>query len=772
MIEHQEGLAKKFIKELTDNLKGKRFKEVLSFFENNNYDEIIRESSWDIVSTVSSYVTTENLKCNGDLVECCTAILNTIVEKCNPSETVLELLEQVEDPEDDIKFSIILSVLSKCLSKMDKKMRAIEWCIKPLINESRLENAGKCTILRDYLASILIFLMGKPLFYFQEAELESCLNQSLPEKIVILVSHVTGDLLSFLNIASTRSRENKSKKKNIDEENIDLKVTLFELDENISDLAYANFYFYVITKLHLWEKVPQIYDWQYIFETSIYLIVKLLQEQESIAKGLNLLEHLLIRLTRHSLTLQSLQLNIYFELFNALVKVMIYSNSVQERKKALNLFQNYIEIFDIQARYSIILYLYQTSEHSGLLSLTTGIFKTSIIECLQASPPVPYFFACKLPHGSASDLVELSDEIITSLNLLRFLFIRDEGNQTGIWNLVDKLQHEYLKPLREGIDLCKAHWKVKIKDLEEQKKTYKIFENIELEKSDAEITLTVGDEKLPAMPIPEKITFCYQAINGLDVMESFRRLWTCRVLLTNQLENDQQQSSQEHDGKENDEEYEKNIKMKILAASLKYVHDLGWSQQAISAGAESIGYPGIIHGLFPNRGADLVHYFYLTCNKELNKILEEQALAVEQSPTKKKKTLELQVRDAVETRLRMVIPYKKTWPQALALMALPPNVPLSLANLLTLVDDICYYAGDKSVDINWYTRRIVLAGIYKTTELYMLQDNSEDHQKTWNFLERRIKDATQIHTILTTTSDMALPDLNRATETAYAAFVT
>lgn len=95
----------------------------------------------------------------------------------------------------------------------------------------------------------------------------------------------------------------------------------------------------------------------------------------------------------------------------------------------------------------------------------------------------------------------------------------------------------------------------------------------------------------------------------------------------------------------------------------------------------------------------MVHYFYLTCNKELNKILEEQALAVEQSPTKKKKTLELQVRDAVETRLRMVIPYKKTWPQALALMALPPNVPLSLANLLTLVDDICYYAGDKSVDV-------------------------------------------------------------------------
>ncbi|XP_003702061.1 ubiquinone biosynthesis protein COQ9, mitochondrial [Megachile rotundata] len=257
------------------------------------------------------------------------------------------------------------------------------------------------------------------------------------------------------------------------------------------------------------------------------------------------------------------------------------------------------------------------------------------------------------------------------------------------------------------------------------------------------------------------------SING------FRSLWTCRTLLTNQTEDGNTQQTNQQCTKESEEEYEKNIKSKILAASLKYVHDLGWSQQAISAGAESIGYPGVIHGLFPNKGADLVQYFYLTCNTELNKILMKQTDATEENNTKEKKTLESQVRDAVEIRLRMVIPYKKTWPQALALMALPPNAPMSLANLLTLVDDICYYAGDRSVDTNWYTRRIVLAGIYKTTELYMLQDNSVDHKQTWNFLENRIKDAAQIHAFFTT-SDMALPDqaLNRITETASAAFIT
>ena len=57
------------------------------------------------------------------------------------------------------------------------------------------------------------------------------------------------------------------------------------------------------------------------------------------------------------------------------------------------------------------------------------------------------------------------------------------------------------------------------------------------------------------------------------------------------------------------------------------------------------------------------------------------------------------VRGAVEFRLRMLVPYLGQWPQAMGLMALPPNVPESLRNLGNLVDDIWYLAGDKSTDV-------------------------------------------------------------------------
>ncbi|CAL7935845.1 unnamed protein product [Xylocopa violacea] len=564
----QEVFVKKFTQQLSDHLEKNQFEEALSLFHGGNYDDIIKESSWDIVPIVSSHLKVENVKHNKDLIECCKSILNFVVEKCNPSETVLELLEQVDSPEDDVKFSIILNLLNTCLSKMNDKVKAIEWCtstiksyveslslpekdsststatiskiknvyaaimlfLEPLVHESKSENSQQCIILRDYLASILISLMGRPLCYLQEKELESHLEQPLPERIIMLVSHITGDLLWFLNAVNARSKKVKIKKKNREEESFNLRITLFELSENISDLAYANFYFYVITKLHFWEKVPQVYNFQYIFQVCTHLIVELLREEEIVAKGLNFMTELLKRMIRRSLTSDLLELNIYFDLLDMLVKVMVYCSNDKERKRALNVFQNYIELFDMQARYFIILHLYQNSEHSGLLSLTTGIFKESVIECLEATPPIPYFLgsnletlitlACKLQHGSASDLVELSDEVITSLNLLRFLFMRDKHNQSGIWNLVDKLQTDYLIPLRKGIDLCKAHWKVKIKDLEEQKRTQKVTKNIELEKSDAEVTLIVGGETLPAMPISEKISFCHRAVNGLDVMES------------------------------------------------------------------------------------------------------------------------------------------------------------------------------------------------------------------------------------------------------------
>lgn len=66
---------------------------------------------------------------------------------------------------------------------------------------------------------------------------------------------------------------------------------------------------------------------------------------------------------------------------------------------------------------------------------------------------------------------------------------------------------------------------------------------------------------------------------------------------------------------------------------------------------------------------------------------------------------------------------------------------------------------------------MILATIYKATELYMLQDSSEDHKETWLFLERRIKETLQIQMMLSS-STKSDETLNRVVETTSAVFIT
>lgn len=140
------------------------------------------------------------------------------------------------------------------------------------------------------------------------------------------------------------------------------------------------------------------------------------------------------------------------------------------------------------------------------------------------------------------------------------------------------------------------------------------------------------------------------------------------------------------------------VKLKILDAALGFVHSHGWKKEAIIKGSEQVGYPGTVAGLFPRGGIELIRHYYLKCNRELIDKMKEKVGEKEKVENPKEF-----VAWAIKERLLMMDPYIKQWPQALAIMTLPPNVPTSIANQLTLVDDICYYSGDRSVDVSCFT---------------------------------------------------------------------
>ncbi|XP_074616624.1 ubiquinone biosynthesis protein COQ9-B, mitochondrial-like isoform X1 [Acropora palmata] len=196
---------------------------------------------------------------------------------------------------------------------------------------------------------------------------------------------------------------------------------------------------------------------------------------------------------------------------------------------------------------------------------------------------------------------------------------------------------------------------------------------------------------------------------------------------------------------EADEEEGDDVREKILNAALEHVSEFGWSSEAIEAGAQAIGLSAMAEGMFPHGAGELVLHFIEDCNVRLADHLVTESRAENDSEkdpsvSPARKSSRVIIRDAVEVRLRMLIPYIEQWPQAMGLMLLPYNAPDAAKNVAYLVDEIWYHAGDTSTDINWYAKRGVLAGLYGATELYMISDNSHDFEGTWSFLDRRMSD--------------------------------
>ena len=60
--------------------------------------------------------------------------------------------------------------------------------------------------------------------------------------------------------------------------------------------------------------------------------------------------------------------------------------------------------------------------------------------------------------------------ILAALNLLRYLLLRDpiSKNQTGVWSGLDDVESVYLAQLHTGLDLSRAHYDQRLKQVREE----------------------------------------------------------------------------------------------------------------------------------------------------------------------------------------------------------------------------------------------------------------------------------------------------------------
>ena len=175
------------------------------------------------------------------------------------------------------------------------------------------------------------------------------------------------------------------------------------------------------------------------------------------------------------------------------------------------------------------------------------------------------------------------------------------------------------------------------------------------------------------------------------------------------------------------------LRDEILLATLPNVPFDGWSQRALRFGLDGLGLePAVARRAFPGGAADLVAHFSDWADREMLTAVTAQGEAFTGA------RLHERVIGAVRMRLELLEPHKDAVRRALALLALPQHAGLSLRLLQRTVDAVWTAAGDPSTDFSYYTKRVLLAAVYSATVLYWLSDRSEDHQGTWDFLERRV----------------------------------
>jgi ubiquinone biosynthesis protein COQ9 len=73
-------------------------------------------------------------------------------------------------------------------------------------------------------------------------------------------------------------------------------------------------------------------------------------------------------------------------------------------------------------------------------------------------------------------------------------------------------------------------------------------------------------------------------------------------------------------------------------------------------------------------------------------------------------------------------------------MIQPMNFMTSMRELHNLSDDITHYAGDRSIDFAWYSKRASISGLFIQSELFMINDKSADFQDTYEFVDSKLKE--------------------------------
>ncbi|WP_298935406.1 COQ9 family protein [uncultured Ruegeria sp.] len=176
-------------------------------------------------------------------------------------------------------------------------------------------------------------------------------------------------------------------------------------------------------------------------------------------------------------------------------------------------------------------------------------------------------------------------------------------------------------------------------------------------------------------------------------------------------------------------------KQQLLNAILNHVPFDGWSETSFRAAiTDSDLEDGLARAICPRGAVDLALAYHA----------RGDAVMLERIKTEDMSGLKFREKIAAAVRYRLeAVEDKELVRRGMTLFSLPMHAGEGAKAVWQTCDMIWDALGDTSDDVNWYTKRATLSGVYSSTLLFWLGDDSPDHQRAWEFLDRRIDDVMQ-----------------------------
>ncbi|MEP2715285.1 COQ9 family protein [Pseudophaeobacter sp.] len=177
----------------------------------------------------------------------------------------------------------------------------------------------------------------------------------------------------------------------------------------------------------------------------------------------------------------------------------------------------------------------------------------------------------------------------------------------------------------------------------------------------------------------------------------------------------------------------------LLDAALNHVVFDGWSEATFAAAiADCDANPVLARAIYPRDAVDLALAYHRRGDRAMLARLAETDLS------------ELRFRDRIAAMVRYrleVAEDKEAVRRGVTFFALPHHAADGAKAVWGTCDSIWTALGDSSDDLNWYSKRTILSGVYSSTLLYWLGDDSPGHEATWAFLDRRIDNVMQFEKV-------------------------